>query len=179
MLANQQIVCAVMSSASKQAINPSRTPPNHLALGAEQWLFDLPRDSRERLLQIWRASLAAEGDFGADFYAALFSADPRIARLFPGDMGAQQRRLIETLGEAVRLAGEPEQLVLLLRAAGVRHHHYRVRQRHFAVMEGALAQALKQRLGASLSDSDLALFREWFGQVALVMRHAMAGAGRD
>lgn len=157
----------------------SKTPSNQAALAAEQWLFELPLERQTRLGQLWHDCQGAEGNFAADFYGALFTASPPVAKLFPGDMETQQGRLVETLGEAVRLCARPEQLVLLLRAAGVRHHHYRVKQAHFALMEDALMKTLGQRLGEAFSSDDEALFREWFGNAALIMRHALASAIRN
>jgi nitric oxide dioxygenase len=167
-----------MQSTTIKNLGASRIPPNRLALAAEQWLFDLPPASRERLETIWETSLGGEGDFAAGFYARLFEAAPQAARLFPGDMKAQGRRLVDTLGEALRLTRKPEQLVLLLRAAGARHHHYRVKQGHFAVMETVLLDTLRARCGARFTDADAEMFGDWFRHAALIMRHAMAGAAR-
>lgn len=155
----------------------SRESTETAARTAEQWLVDLSTESRARLGTLWHASQSARGSFAADFYGALFTASPPVAELFPGDPESQQGMLVETLGEAVRLCAQPQQLVLLLRAAGVRHHHYRVKQDYFALMEHALMDTLHNRLGAGFSDDDEALFRNWFHNAALVMRHAMAGAG--
>jgi hypothetical protein len=78
----------------------------------------------------------------------------------------------------VRLTRTPEQLVLLLRAAGARHHHYRVKQGHIAVMETVLLDTLRARCGARFTDADAEMFGDWFRHAALIMRHAMAGAAR-
>ena len=167
-----------MQTTTIQTLGPSRIPPNRLALTAEQWLFDLSPDDRTRLVTLWQDCRSRDGDFAADFYARLFEAAPQVARLFPGDMEAQGRRLVATLDEAVKLSERPEQLVLLLRAAGARHHHYRVRQGHFAVMENVLLGTLADRLGDDFGDPERTLFRGWFRRAALIMRHAMAGAQR-
>lgn len=156
----------------------ARAPSSESAAKAEEWLFELSYPVAVRLRAQWRAAREAEGDFAADFYGTLFRIAPEVAGLFPGDMSVQQRRLTETLDDAVGLFGEPSQLVRLMRAAGARHHHYHVRDAHFAVMEDALIETLAERLGVAFDDSAAAEWREIFGKMALVMRRAMADAAR-
>jgi len=155
----------------------SRAPGNQMALDAEQRLYELSTETVDRLLDIWRAVEEADGNFGEMFYRLLFQSSPQAAGLFPGDMNVQQQRLTETLGEAVRLAGEPRQLILLLRATGVRHLHYQVTQGHFSLMESALIDALREHLGTRFDGADEDLFRAFFNLMAVVMRHVMARAG--
>lgn len=167
-----------MSTAFASSRRDSRAPGSQRALAAEQRLHDMSVQDATRLQALWQSAISAKGDFGSEFYARLFAANPKVADLFPGDMEAQRRRLVETLGDAFRLAEYPEHLVLLLRAAGVRHGHYGVKHGHFRQMETALIDTLGQRLGDNWSDADETLFRAWFRSASLVMRQAMAEALR-
>ena len=59
---------------------------------------------------------------GALFYAKLFARDPAISGLFASsDMNEQARKLLDMIGSAVRMLGQPEQLDAALRALGKRH----------------------------------------------------------
>jgi len=163
----------------KSATRSGVSAPAHAAaLRAEQSLFEIPEEEAIRLQDEWRAALDAGGDFGKDFYTRLFELAPTVTALFPGDMSSQQQRMTATLGEALRLLTDISSLVLLLRAAGVRHHHYRVRQVHFSMMEDALICTLSQRIGPAFDAEREKSWRTLFSNMAMVMRHALAAASR-
>ena len=156
----------------------TRAPAHAAALRAEQSLFELPANEVNRLQAEWRLAREADGDFGVDFYENLFRLGPAVTTLFPGDMSHQQQRMTDTLGEALRLLMDASSLVLLLRAAGVRHHHYRVRQVHFSMMEDALVCTLSRRLGPAFDVEREKSWRKLFSNMSTIMRHALAGTSR-
>ncbi len=163
----------------KDDTNAETLPPDARALmQAEQWLFDMEPGIAARLLRTWQAAIGDDNGFGTAFYQKLFQSHPEVLGLFPGDMALQQSRLTRTLGEAVELVRTPEKLILLLKAAGVRHHHYHVQQIHFALMQEALIETLTARLGAAFQPQDAVDWRQFFHCMALIMRDGMANATR-
>ena len=165
----------VKKSSSYTVASDATKPPIRQAVKkAEQWLFDLDSETADRLWQTWIKAMGENGEFGEIFYQQLFQAHPALVALFPGDMSLQQSRLVKTLGEAVELVRAPERLILLLQAAGVRHYHYHVQQKHFALMEQVLIDTLVLRLGTLFQAEDAAEWRRFFQCMAIIMRHSMA-----
>lgn len=142
---------------------------------AEAALQIQQRDSAvcRRMQQHWQQALA-EGDFAGALYQQLFSRLPALQGLFAGDMREQEQRLTHTLDEAVRLLDAPDQLLLLLRASGARHLHYRVDGSYFALLGDALQAVLAQRLGTAFDATAQQDWQQFYQQMALIMQAAMA-----
>jgi len=162
----------------EMASNKRQVVTHTQSVRSEVWLSRMDEVRSDRLKNSWAAAQEHGDRFGHDFYQNLFLAQPGVAALFPGDMNAQEQRLTSTLGEAVKLTSNPQQLLLLLRAAGVRHHHYQVEPAHFLVMQDALIKTLSECLGEKKFASVEADWRAFFSHMASVMCHSMAGAGR-
>ncbi|WP_317933339.1 globin domain-containing protein [Halioxenophilus sp. WMMB6] len=160
--------------------HPGSAPPSPRQVqDAEQWLANLSPAAAGHLVQVWRASQDLDAKFSEVFYQRLFQAHPELVNLFPGDMQQQQQRLTNTLSEAIELVPEPDRLILLLRAAGVRHHHYQVQQNHFQLMGPILVETFKQFLGTAFSPKQEAEWLQFFTSMAVVMRSAMAQAADE
>jgi hemoglobin-like flavoprotein len=112
----------------------------------------LVQDSFERLEPI--APQAA-----ALFYNNLFAIDPALRPMFPGDMAAQGAKLMDMIGAGVRLLGDPERLVPVLRALGRRHDAYGVRDDHYVTVGVALMWTLEKGLGPVFTPSVRAAWR--------------------
>lgn len=159
---------------------PSSRAPNKAQLAAaELWLMNIQDDVAALIASGWDAATSAPGDLAVDFYQNLFAAAPGVIGLFAGDMTEQQGRLTHTLGETVALVHEPEHLLLLLRASGVRHHHYQVQQAYFGVMRNILIDTLAARAGASFTPAHRAAWEGLFDNMATVMQHGMASAAKN
>jgi hemoglobin-like flavoprotein len=143
---------------------------------AEQFLISLSAEVRQRIHATWERALAAPGAFAADLYANLFALAPAAANLFPGDMSAQQLRLTKTLTDAITLLSKPQELLLLLKASGVRHIHYQATFAHFPVLGTALDSTFQQRLGATFTADERTAWQEFYVAMATVMCAAMASA---
>ncbi|MBC7609463.1 MAG: hypothetical protein H7228_07795 [Polaromonas sp.] len=158
---------------------PSTRAPNKAELeAAEQWLTNINFDTANSIKYAWEAAVSADGDFAADFYDNLFKAAPAVIGLFAGDMTEQQGRLTHTLGETVALIAQPEHLLLLLRASGVRHHHYEVKHAYFGIMRDILIDTIAVRAGASFMPTHRAAWESLFDNMATIMRHGMASTAR-
>lgn len=126
----------------------------------------------------WDAALAADGDFAADFYDRVFAADPAAIALFPGDMMEQRKLLTRTMSSAISLIGEPEDLLLLLRASGARHAHYGVRPSQFAVIGTALIATVADRADAAFTPEVANAWKAFYAAIATIMRDSMQQAKR-
>lgn len=157
----------------------SRAPNKAQLAAAEQWLMTIQGEIAALITSGWAAAITAPGDLAVDFYRKLFAAAPAVIELFSGDMTEQQGRLTHTLEETVALVHQPEQLLLLLRASGVRHHHYQVQQAYFGVMRNVLIDTLAERGGARFTAAHRSAWEGLFDHMATVMRHGMASAAKN
>ena len=82
-------------------------------------------DREISLVQSTWAPIALQPDVAAEaFYSRLFEVAPGVRPLFPEDMKAQGRKLIQMIGVAVNNADDVESLIPALRALGERHVGY-------------------------------------------------------
>jgi hemoglobin-like flavoprotein len=146
---------------------------------AEQWLMAIDADTAALITTGWNSAVQAPGDFAADFYKNLFAVAPAVIGLFSGDMTEQQGRLTHTLGETVELVGQPATLLLLLRASGVRHHHYEVKHAYFGAMRNVLIDTLAMRAGPMFGAAHRSAWEGLFDNMAVVMQHGMASAAKQ
>jgi hemoglobin-like flavoprotein len=163
---------------TKPSAAASRAPTKAQVQAAELWLLDIGEEQARMVKAGWQAAIDAPGDFGGDFYRALFSVAPGVIGLFAGDMTEQQGRLTHTLAETVELVDQPETLLLLLRASGVRHHHYEVKHAYFSVMRTTLIDTIASRAGAMFDAAHRQAWEAMFDNMAVIMQDGMAAAAR-
>lgn len=114
---------------------------------------------------------------GALFYAKLFARDPAISGLFASsDMNEQARKLLDMIGSAVRMLGQPEQLDAALRALGKRHAGYGVEAAHYDTVGAALLDALAEALGGAFNPATREAWGALYAHVGTTMRAGAAGA---
>src|SRR4051794_35304661 len=77
------------------------------------------------------------------FYAKLFELDPSLESMFASDMEAQGRKLMQTMVTVVRSLDDLEGLLPAVRALGMRHVRYGVRDEHYETVGEALLWALE------------------------------------
>jgi hemoglobin-like flavoprotein len=131
----------------------------------------LVRESFEQVLPIADAAAAL-------FYARLFDRDPKLERLFEGDIAEQGRKLMQMLGVAVRSLDRLDQLLPALHALGARHVGYGVREEHYETVGGALLWTLKKGLGDSFTPEVKAAWAEVYAALAGAMKAGAAAASR-
>lgn len=161
------------------ATNPTSKTRQHRerlarARAAERRLVGLAPESVDLICAAWELSLRARGDFATQLYAKLFELSPAAAQLFPGDLTHQRQRLTRTLSESVALLKRPQELVLLLKASGVRHLHYRVRYSHFPLLGQALHATFRHRLGKRYTPAHREAWDLMFDAMTDIMCGAMA-----
>jgi hemoglobin-like flavoprotein len=157
----------------------SRAPTKAQLANAEHWLTNIHVDTAALIESGWRLGVDAPGDFAADFYHNLFAAAPGVVGLFAGDMTEQKGRLTHTLAETVALIHNPEHLLLLLRASGVRHQHYEVKYAYFDAMRDVLIDTIAARAGAPFTAAHRQAWEGFFDHMAIIMQHGMASAAKN
>ena len=97
----------------------------------------LVRESFAKIVPIREAA-------GALFYTRLFASDPGTRTLFRGDIKSQGVKLMAAIGTVVKSLDRIETMLDDLRALARRHHHYGVREEHYASVGAALLWTLEQ-----------------------------------
>jgi methyl-accepting chemotaxis protein len=87
------------------------------------------------------------GEVAHHFYETLFALDPSVRSMFPGDMKAQEGKLISTLAFAIKNLNSPEQLFPALDELSKRHVSYGAKNQHYDTVGIALLTTLKDMLG--------------------------------
>lgn len=123
------------------------------------------------LVQDSFARVAPIADQAAEiFYNKLFEYDPSLRKLFKGDMSEQGRKLMATLGVAVKSLTDLNSLVPVLQKLADRHIDYGVKAEDYTPVGNALLYALKQGLGDEFSPDVREAWVETFRIVSQTMK---------
>lgn len=133
--------------------------------------------SREvQLIQSSFARIAPIADQAAAlFYARLFELDPSIRGMFQGDMAAQGKKLLQALSGYVANLDRVESILPSIRALGMRHASYRVRDEHYETVGEALLWTLGKGLGPQFTSEMQAAWAKVYWLIA----ESMKAAARD
>ncbi|HEY3180376.1 MAG TPA: globin domain-containing protein [Casimicrobiaceae bacterium] len=85
------------------------------------------------------------------FYDRLFDQEPSLRALFHGDLSAQGRKLMQTIGVAVAALDRIDTLLPKLHEPGRRHAAYGVENRHYDVVGAVLMSTFREGLGAAFT----------------------------
>ena len=128
-----------------------------------------------RLVQESFLQVAPIADTAAQiFYARLFDLDPSLRALFKGDMSEQGRKLMQTIGLAVKSLDRMEQVLPAVRALGARHVEYGVREKDYDTVGSALLWTLRQGLGDDFTPEVEAAWAEVYSTLASAMQAGVA-----
>ena len=93
------------------------------------------------------AQLRPQADaIAARFYQRLFTLDPSARPLFPDDLTAQGRKLMDMLGLVVHGLPRVDTILPAVQALGRRHVSYGVHPEHYRTVGAALLWTLEQAL---------------------------------
>lgn len=127
--------------------------------------------------ETWPTIAASADALTATFYARLFEIDEGAAKLFAHvDMGAQRKKLAQTLAVVVHALDDPDSLLPAVAALGKRHTHYGVEPHHFDSVGEALLTALGTTLGASYNQQIHDAWADAYALLAAVMKRALVRA---
>ena len=122
------------------------------------------------LVQSSWAPVALQPDVAAEaFYARLFEVAPGVRPLFPEDMKAQGRKLIQMISVAVNNADDVEAIIPALRELGERHVGYGAVAEHYPVVGEVLLTTLAAALGEEFTEETEAAWGKVYGAVSGVM----------
>lgn len=108
------------------------------------------------------------------FYRRLFDLDPDLRALFPIELTAQRRNLMQTLTVVVRNLDRLDGILPAVEALGRRHAGYRVRPDDFETVGAALLDTIEEGLGAAFTIEVRAAWAAAYGLLAGVMIEAGA-----
>ena len=110
------------------------------------------------------------------FYRRLFEIDPDLKRLFKGDIEEQSKKLLEMLGVLIAMLERPLGLELELKAMGLRHAGYGVKDEHYAMVGRALLDMLAETLDRGFTPEVREAWTALYGAVETVMKLGAAEA---
>ncbi|MGF1696171.1 globin domain-containing protein [Vibrio lamellibrachiae] len=127
----------------------------------------------KKLIQDSFAKVAPIADKAAEiFYAKLFEYDPSLKVLFKGDMKTQGKKLMTTLGLAVKGLDNLDTLVPVLQGLATKHVSYGVKVDDYTPVGNALLYTLKTGLGDQFDDQTRNAWVKIYNTIATVMRSA-------
>lgn len=110
------------------------------------------------------------------FYRRLFEIDPGLRPLFTNDIEEQSRKLLDMLAVLIAMLERPLGLELELKAMGLRHVEYGVKEEHYATVGGALLDMLGEVLGAKFTPEVREAWTLLYGAVESLMKEGAAQA---
>jgi hemoglobin-like flavoprotein len=127
------------------------------------------------LVQDSFAKIAPIADKAADlFYDRLFFIAPEVRSLFPDDLSAQKKKLMQMLATAVTNLHQVEKIIPAVQDLGRRHAGYGVTARHYEPVGAALLWTLEQGLGPAFTPQVKEAWTVTYATVAEVMKTAAA-----
>src|SRR5262249_24109427 len=106
------------------------------------------------------------------FYTRLFTVDPALRVLFNGDLKEQGRKLMETIGIAVKGLDNPRHLVLTVAELGRRHAACGIRPEHYNTVGRALLWTLARGLGKDFTPEVKQAWAEVYETLVTTMQRA-------
>jgi hemoglobin-like flavoprotein len=114
-------------------------------------------------------------DAAADlFYDRLFAIAPNLRALFPADLRAQKRKLMQMIATAVNGLPNLDKLVPAVKALGARHSGYGVTEAHYRTVGEALLWTLERGLGPDFTPEVRAAWAKVYGVLAETMQGGAA-----
>jgi hemoglobin-like flavoprotein len=100
----------------------------------------------------WRAFRGMDpGVIGDAFYSKLFSYNPSLRKMFPGNMNQQYQKLMAMINIIIARLDNLDVLNEKISAVAHRHIQYGVRPAHYKLVGKALLWTIKQGLGSEWS----------------------------
>ncbi|MBL7757371.1 MAG: hypothetical protein JNL59_08255 [Chitinophagaceae bacterium] len=122
----------------------------------------------------WKIFRSINPDIVGDaFYSKLFADAPAVRRMFPAEMNAQYKKLVDMLSGIVANLDDISVLSEDIAAMARRHTEYGVRPGHYKVVGNALLWTLQQGLGTDWNPAVELAWRKCYQQLA----DAMIAAG--
>lgn len=126
-----------------------------------------------KLVQDSFKKVAPIADTAADlFYDRLFAIAPHVRSLFPEDLRAQKKKLMNMLATAVTNLHQLDKIIPAVEDLGRRHVGYGVTSAHYAPVGAALLWTLEQGLGADFTTPLREAWSDAYAALTAVMQRA-------
>lgn len=109
---------------------------------------------------------------GVIFYDRLFAIAPELRSYFKEDIKSQSRKLIALISFAVHKLNTLDEIIADVKALGVRHNMYKVKNEDYATVGQALLWTLEKALGNRWNTET----KEAWIQVYTILSDVMIGA---
>lgn len=106
---------------------------------------------------------------GDAFYSKLFSDHQPLRKMFPNDMQAQYRKLIEMISAIVSRLDQMESITADIEAMAIRHVQYGVKEEQYALVGESLLWTLSRGLGSQWNDALQEAWTSCYTELADVM----------
>ncbi len=106
---------------------------------------------------------------GDVFYSKLFTENRSLRKMFPVQMEAQYRKLVDMLNSIVLHLDDMDSVAPEIKAMAVRHTAYGVRPAHYKIVGDALLWTLQQGLGRDWNANVEAAWRKCYTTLATIM----------
>ena len=128
-----------------------------------------------KLVQDSFAKVAPIADKAADlFYDRLFVVAPQARALFPDDLSAQKKKLMQMLATAVANLHQVDKIIPAVQDLGRRHAGYGVTAKQYEPVGAALLWTLEQGLGPAFTAEVKEAWIATYTTLATVMTSAAA-----
>ena len=128
-----------------------------------------------RIRASWARAAGTPDLAGALFYGRLFQIAPHTRQLFRGDLAAQRRKLLATLGFVVDHLDDDAALAPAARDLARRHVDYGVAASDYAAVGEALIWTLAQALGPDFDAATRSAWERFYAALLDVMLPAAYG----
>lgn len=128
-----------------------------------------------RLETSLKAMTAGGADLAGTFYHLLFERHPETRPMFPADMTAQKKKLLDALVMVVENLRSPAMVRTRLELLGHNHVGYGTRPEHYPLVCACIVAAMSKTAGANWTGE---LQREWTMALELVSEAMLAGAAK-
>lgn len=109
---------------------------------------------------------------GDAFYSKLFSDHQGLKKMFPNDMKAQYRKLIDMISAIVSRLDQLESITADIEAMAIRHVQYGVKEEQYAMVGESLLWTLERGLGSQWNAALKEAWTNCYTELAEVMINA-------
>jgi hemoglobin-like flavoprotein len=128
--------------ASRITIHPlSNAKAAPAGVGVDQALI-------QRLQESFRSSAEHGTELADLFFARLFSEHPELRTMFPADMTAQKKKLVDTLSMVIEHLQRPQVVRARIEHLGMAHRNYGAKPEHYPYVAQALIGAMAETAGS-------------------------------
>lgn len=138
--------------------------------------------TQEEITQVqasWEKCIPISEKAAELFYGKLFELDPELRSLFTSNIKEQGKKLMTMITVAVRGLSDLEKIVDDVKALGVRHVQYGVKDAHYDTVGEALLWTLDQGLGEDFTPELKESWTKVYLLLAGTMKEAAAASSNE